>query len=56
MQYLGLAREYIDGALKQMRTDRDDAVGFLEGNAGVYATASVIYDSLGLKEQAMGYL
>jgi hypothetical protein len=31
-----------------MRYDRPDAVGFLEGNPGVYAIASVIYDSLGI--------
>lgn len=47
LRYLGLAKEYIDGSLKKMRTDKDDLVGFLEGNAGVYAVASVIYDSVG---------
>lgn len=45
--YLALAKEYIDGALSRMRYDRDDAVGFLEGNPGVYAIASVIYDCAG---------
>jgi hypothetical protein len=49
MRYLGLAKQYIDGSLKNMRTDKDDLVGFLEGNSGVYAVASVIYDSAGLK-------
>jgi hypothetical protein len=47
LKYLLLAKEYIDGSLKHMRTDQDDRVGFLEGNAGVYAVASVIYDSMG---------
>jgi hypothetical protein len=52
LKYLGLAKEYIDGSLANMRTDQDDKVGFLEGNAGVYAVASVIYDSIGWTEQA----
>jgi hypothetical protein len=47
VKYLLLSKEYIDGSLKNMRTDQDDRVGFLEGNAGVYAVASVIYDSIG---------
>jgi hypothetical protein len=44
---LNLAREYIDGSLSRMRYDNLDRVGFLEGNNGIYAVASVIYDSLG---------
>ncbi len=56
MRYLGLAKQYIDGSLKNMRTDKDDLVGFLEGNSGVYAVASVIYDSAGLKQQAMDFI
>ena len=47
-RYLSLAKQYIDGSLSRMRYDRPDAVGFLEGNPGVYAIASVIYDSLGI--------
>ena len=51
-KYLLLAKEYIDGSLKNVRRDKDDLVGFLEGNAGLYAVASVIYDSAGWNEQA----
>lgn len=50
--YLTWAKEYIDGSLSRMRYDRSDAVGFLEGNPGVYAIASVIYDSLGFADKA----
>ena len=50
LKYLGLAKEYIDGSLANIRTDQDDKVGFLEGNVGVYAVASVIYDSIGWTE------
>ena len=56
LKYLLLSKEYIDGSLKHMRTDQDDLVGFLEGNAGVYAVASVIYDSIGWKQQAQDFL
>jgi hypothetical protein len=52
LYYLSISKEYIDGSLSRIRTDRDDAVGFLEGNAGVYAIASVIYDSVGRADQA----
>ena len=56
IKYLGLAKEYIDGSLVKMRTDQDDKVGFLEGNAGVYAVASVIYDSMGWTDQAQEFI
>ena len=39
-----------------MRYDRDDAVGFLEGNPGVYAIASVIYDSYGYQDYAQEFI
>ncbi len=56
IKYLLLSKEYIDGSLKHMRTDQDDRVGFLEGNAGVYAVASVIYDSIGWSQQSQDFL
>ncbi len=30
-----------------MKFDEEDFTGFLDGNNGIYAIASVIYDSLG---------
>lgn len=46
-QYLALAKDYIDGSVNRMRFDQENLVGFLEGNNGIYAIASVIYDTLG---------
>ena len=45
--YLQTAKLYIDGSLGRMTFGRWEEVGFLEGNPGVWAIASVIYDSLG---------
>jgi hypothetical protein len=47
MDYLDLAKEYIDGSLSRLNHDNDNYISFLNGNVGVYAIASVIYDSLG---------
>lgn len=54
--YVNKAKEYIDGSLSRMRYDRDDAVGFLEGNAGVFAIAAVVYDSVGYYDYARPFV
>lgn len=43
--YLSLAKQYIDSALAKIIHDKEDQVGFLQGNVGVYAVASVIYEA-----------
>lgn len=39
-----------------MNYDYNDHISFVNGNPGVYATASVIYDSMGLKSEAELYI
>jgi hypothetical protein len=35
---------------------RSEEVGFIEGNPGVWAIASVVYDSLGQKDKANEFI
>lgn len=54
--YLSLAKQYIDGALSRVSNDFDDFISFVNGNPGVFSIASVIYDTLGLKTEAMEFV
>ena len=54
--YLGQAKAYIDGSLGRIQLGRSEEVGFIEGNPGVWAVASVVYDSLGLTGKANEFL
>jgi hypothetical protein len=45
---LTLAKEYIEGSLSRIVEDKfKEYVGFLNGNAGIYAVAIIIYDTIG---------
>jgi lantibiotic modifying enzyme len=47
-RYLTLAKEYIEGSLSRIVEDKfKEYVGFLNGNAGIYAVAIIIYDTIG---------
>ncbi|CDW85390.1 lanc-like protein 2 [Stylonychia lemnae] len=54
--YLDLARQYIEGSLKDISDKYDDFISFINGNPGVYAIASVIYDSLGDSTKAQQFI
>lgn len=45
--YLKLSVQYIESSLANVSEDYQDYVSFLYGNPGVYATAAVIYDTMG---------
>lgn len=55
-EYLIVAKDYIEGSLSRMRYDRNDAIGFLEGNPGIWAIAAVIYDALGNELLVYNYI
>jgi hypothetical protein len=52
---LTAAKEYIVGTLHRVKEEHPE-VGFLEGNPGVWAIASVIFDSLSWTDMSAYYL
>lgn len=56
LEYIYIAREYIEGSLQRISYDFDEFISFINGNVGVYSIASVIYDTLGETMKAQHYL
>eukprot|EP00347_Sterkiella_histriomuscorum_P003864 403362648 len=54
--YLDLAHQYIEGSLKDVSNDFNEYISFVNGNVGLFAIASVIYDSLGQTDKAQYYI